>query len=697
MNALLLQILLLLTAAFFVGAALACGLRKMFASERRAAIDLPVGRSVEPLPGLAAATRIPAHDNVSRFEKALGSEPPRPAPQLVAPPVAAVAPVALPVAKVEAKVEPVPPPPPRAPEPAPVARVQHAPVVLPTPHQPVELVVPPPPRVLTRAAALAPVQALQVAAAALAPTVTNPVAPVVVTVAPTAVAVVTPTAVPSVVAATTDDLTRIRGIDNPMASSLTGLGITRYAQIAGWMRPDVSRVNEALGLKGRVERENWIEQAQILATGGQTLFSRRLASLPQTTLPQATSPQAPAPVATLATTAVVPPATIAPLAAPIAETVAAAAASLKPMLRDGAPLAPAMDRPTPRAEPEPIAPRPTLVPTSMMSAGIAAASAAAAAAALAARSMAPIVAPAAAVAPVREPDVAERAAFATERPAVAPPTISSGAPAERSLTAGPPAIAGAVPVVPPSATPIRPTMTPNRDALQRISGINPEIERLLNVQGISRYSQIAGWGNGDVERFDRLLGSPGRVRRESWIEQAQILARGGDTTASRTYDRQPAPAAAVPPAPTIDTTARPTRLADAISAQPETVATEPRIAAVTPAARSDISGLRSVKSGAFQSRASESARSGPPDDLKRIRGVGVLIEKRLNAMGITNYDQIADWTAEDISRFSQQLDFKGRIERENWVEQARILAAGGFTEFSRRVDGGEVATSRTRT
>jgi hypothetical protein len=43
------------------------------------------------------------------------------------------------------------------------------------------------------------------------------------------------------------------------------------------------------------------------------------------------------------------------------------------------------------------------------------------------------------------------------------------------------------------------------------------------------------------------------------------------------------------------------------------------------------------------------------------------------------------------------LDFKGRIERENWVEQARILASGGFTEFSRRVDRGEVDSSKPRT
>ena len=242
----------------------------------------------------------------------------------------------------------------------------------------------------------------------------------------------------------------------------------------------------------------------------------------------------------------------------------------------------------------------------------------------------------------------------------------------------------------------------SRDPLQRINGINPEIERLLNVQGISRFSQIAGWTQGDVERFDRLLGSPGRVRRESWVEQAQILSRTDPQSAAPVTAMPSAttpPAAAAVPPPASDGGSRPVRLADAMAgapaAAPVVVAAAAAIAApATAAARSDIGALRSVKSEAFQGRTGQA--SGQIDDLKRIRGVGVLIEKRLNALGITSYEQIANWTADDIARFSQQLDFKGRIERENWVEQARILSAGGQTEFSQRVDRGEVETSRPK-
>jgi len=103
---------------------------------------------------------------------------------------------------------------------------------------------------------------------------------------------------------------------------------------------------------------------------------------------------------------------------------------------------------------------------------------------------------------------------------------------------------------------------------------------------------------------------------------------------------------------------------------------------IAPPARG-VSHLRSVRSEALRGQETPHP-SGTIDDLKRIRGVGVLIEKKLNSLGVTSYEQVANWTGADIERVSQILDFKGRIERENWIEQARILATGGQTEFSRR-------------
>lgn len=64
------------------------------------------------------------------------------------------------------------------------------------------------------------------------------------------------------------------------------------------------------------------------------------------------------------------------------------------------------------------------------------------------------------------------------------------------------------------------------------------------------------------------------------------------------------------------------------------------------------------------------------DDVKLIGGVGPALEKKLHAAGITSLTQIAKWTKADIAKFDEELDFKGRIERDEWVDQANELIAG---------------------
>jgi predicted flap endonuclease-1-like 5' DNA nuclease len=87
----------------------------------------------------------------------------------------------------------------------------------------------------------------------------------------------------------------------------------------------------------------------------------------------------------------------------------------------------------------------------------------------------------------------------------------------------------------------------------------------------------------------------------------------------------------------------------------------------------------------------EAARNGAPDDLKQIKGVGPVLEKLLHSLGYFHFDQIAAWTAAEIAWVDENLEgFKGRVTRDDWVPQAKILAAGGTTEFSRRVEDGEV-------
>lgn len=65
-----------------------------------------------------------------------------------------------------------------------------------------------------------------------------------------------------------------------------------------------------------------------------------------------------------------------------------------------------------------------------------------------------------------------------------------------------------------------------------------------------------------------------------------------------------------------------------------------------------------------------------PDNLKRISGIGPVLEKKLNTLGIQRVAQIAAFTQQDIDRVSEELNFKGRIERDGWVAQAKSLEAG---------------------
>ncbi|WP_456430936.1 hypothetical protein [Nitratifractor sp.] len=89
------------------------------------------------------------------------------------------------------------------------------------------------------------------------------------------------------------------------------------------------------------------------------------------------------------------------------------------------------------------------------------------------------------------------------------------------------------------------------------------------------------------------------------------------------------------------------------------------------------------------------APQGEKDNLTLIKGIGKKIEQTLNDMGIFHFSQIAAWTEENIRWVDKALAFKGRIERENWVEQAKLLAEGKETEFSKRVAAGEVSSSRS--
>lgn len=88
------------------------------------------------------------------------------------------------------------------------------------------------------------------------------------------------------------------------------------------------------------------------------------------------------------------------------------------------------------------------------------------------------------------------------------------------------------------------------------------------------------------------------------------------------------------------------------------------------------------KEAAPETKAAAPAKAAPKakaadagaDDLKKLSGVGPALEKKLHAAGVTTFAQIAAWGADDIAEFDEKLSFKGRIEREGWVDQAKALA-----------------------
>lgn len=111
-----------------------------------------------------------------------------------------------------------------------------------------------------------------------------------------------------------------------------------------------------------------------------------------------------------------------------------------------------------------------------------------------------------------------------------------------------------------------------------------------------------------------------------------------------------------------------------IDAPPATAATE--IPLPTPMGMAGVGEAiqASVEGLPIEPTTTEAAAS---DDLTRIKGLGPKLAETLHALGVTSFAQIGAWTEADIDRIDAQLGrFQGRIRRDDWSAQARLLAAG---------------------
>jgi predicted flap endonuclease-1-like 5' DNA nuclease len=102
--------------------------------------------------------------------------------------------------------------------------------------------------------------------------------------------------------------------------------------------------------------------------------------------------------------------------------------------------------------------------------------------------------------------------------------------------------------------------------------------------------------------------------------------------------------------------------------------------AAAPAAKAATAGPERLKT----------ARGGKADDLKEIEGIGPAMERLLNELGFHHFDQIASWSEADVALVDAEMKtFKGRITRDKWVSQARIIVAEGLEAFRERAKTNE--------
>jgi predicted flap endonuclease-1-like 5' DNA nuclease len=192
------------------------------------------------------------------------------------------------------------------------------------------------------------------------------------------------------------------------------------------------------------------------------------------------------------------------------------------------------------------------------------------------------------------------------------------------------------------------------DNLKLIKGIGPKNEGICHDIGIYHLAQIADWTADEAIWVGHHMAFPGRIEREHWIDQAKLLAAGGDTEHSAGVK-----------AGTIQV--------DSASDAPLNEAEVAALGASLPAQAASVEG-----EAAHEGRRPYGLVSplhGGADDLQRIRGIGPQNERRLHALGIWHFDQIAAWSPENVTWVGSYLAFPGRIDREKWIAQARDLAA----------------------
>ena len=456
-----------------------------------------------------------------------------------------------------------------------------------------------------------------------------------------------------------DDLRLIQGIGPNEEKKLNDNGVYHYAQVADWNAENVAWASHLFGAPGRVEAEQWTPQARVLAAGRDTDYSvlLRAARRRAGEAIGASGVGAAAAVGAVAATTVSPAAGVKP--APAVSPVAAKAPAATPVAPAGVaasrpaglPLAPtggAVARDAAPATPQIVETAPKPAPAA-----------------------APLVAqpsaPAAVSAPVARPQGGLPLAPAGDaRPAAAP--ASAGAVGASGVVAGTPAPAPAAVASSGAAAPTPAPAWSLRAQASRLHGrlpLAPTGGPVAHLRAAVAPLVVARAANPTPAPAESPVAAPAVAGAALAVAPKPVVKPAGVLPLAPSGAVWPAAAPAQAPA------------APAIEEGPPA----PHIEGEEKFAGKRPPGLLGP-------------RGGKADDLKHVKGIGPQNEGRLHGLGIWHFDQIAAWTQEQVLWVGSYLAFPGRIDRENWVEQARLLAQGIQTEFAKRAAAGLVPTSK---
>ncbi len=195
-----------------------------------------------------------------------------------------------------------------------------------------------------------------------------------------------------------------------------------------------------------------------------------------------------------------------------------------------------------------------------------------------------------------------------------------------------------------------------------------------------------------------VSGIPETASKTTSVGAAAAAAAGAATAASASKAKSAVAGAKPAAKPKAKAAAKPkTKSASAASTGTEKATAKPAAKAATkpaakkPATKTATKPARKPVAKDGKPEMLKKARASGADDLKQIKGVGPKMETMLNKMGVYHFDQVSGWRAQEVKWVDENLEgFKGRVSRDEWVKQAKVLAKGGKTEFSKKVAKGGV-------